>query len=221
MRMPCTEVAAAVEHLPPAAVLTLDDVSWIEYELILQEFEERPDLRITYDQGRLDIVSTSRAHERRNRFVVQMVWLLADHFNVEVEDIGGTTEKRKREQKGTEPDTSFYIGDLERTIGKDDLNLETDAPPDLVIEIDKSNQSLRKLPIYAAFGVPEIWRYVVRSKKAEIYQLIDRAYVETPASRFFPVLASSILARFIEQSAAEGQSAALKAFRRWLKNQKQ
>src|SRR6516162_1099678 len=149
MRMPCTEVAAAVEHLPPAAVLTLDDVSWKEYELILEEFEERPDLRITYDQGRLDIVTTSRAHERRNRFVVQMVWLLADHFNVEVEDIGGTTEKRKREQKGTEPDTSFYIGDLERTIGKDDLNLETDAPPDLVIEIDKSNQSLRKLPIYA------------------------------------------------------------------------
>jgi Uma2 family endonuclease len=220
MRMPCTDVAAAVEHLPPAAVLTLDDVSWEGYELILEEFDERPALRITYDQGRLDIVTTSRAHERRHVFISRMICAIADELNIDVEGIGGTTEKSKRHQKGTEPDASFYIGSLERTIGKEELNLETDAPPDLVIEIDKSNQSLRKLPIYAAFGVPEVWRYVVRGKKAEICQLIDKTYVECSASRFFPVLTTSILARFVEQSAAEGQPAALKAFRRWLKTQK-
>jgi len=37
--------------------------------------------------------------------------------------------------------------------------LATDPPPDLVIGIDITNPSLNKLPLYAAIGVPEVWRY--------------------------------------------------------------
>ena len=92
-----------------------------------------------------------------------------------------------------------------------------DPPPDIVVEVDKTNQSLRKFPIYATFGVPEIWRYDGKRKRAEIYELRGESYVEIPTSRFFPMLASSVLADFLEQSNTQGQTAALSAFRRWLR----
>jgi Uma2 family endonuclease len=214
------DVRCAVDHLPPAAVLTLDGITWEEYEQISEDLEDRPSIRVTYDQGTLDIVTNSHAHGKREYFVGLLVWVLSEELGPDVEGIGHTTEKRKRDLKGTEPDGSFYVGNLERTIGKEELNLETDAPPDIVVEIDKSSQSLRKFPIYATFGVPEIWRYLVRRKEAQIFALRDGAYVEIPASRFFPILTGAVLARFIEQSSTHGQTAALAAFRRWVKKNK-
>ena len=208
----------AVDHLPDAAVLVLDGVTWEEYEAILQDFEDSPRVRITYDQGRLEFVTTSFAHEKRKEFIVLLVHVLCEELGLGMESAGQTTEKRKRDLKGTEPDTCFYIGNLQRVIGKEELNLEVDPPPDIVVEIDKSNQSLHKFPIYAAFGVPEIWRCIVRSKRAQIYELRDGSYLEIPASRFFPMLTSGALADFIEQSQARGQTAALAAFRQWIRN---
>ncbi|MBO0719619.1 MAG: Uma2 family endonuclease, partial [Blastocatellia bacterium] len=39
------------------------------------------------------------------------------------------------------------------------LDFRVDPPPDIVVEIDIHHSSVAKLPIYAALGVPEIWRY--------------------------------------------------------------
>lgn len=104
--------------------------------------------------------------------------------------------------------------------GKEKINLETEPAPDLVIEVDQSNQSLRKFPIYAAFGVREVCRYLVRQKKAEIYELQDKTDAPISVSRFFPLLTATVLARFFEQSTSEGQTVAIKAFRRWIKSRK-
>ena len=112
----------------------------------------------------------------------------------------------------------MYVTNAQRVIGKDAIDLSVDPPPDIVVEIDKSNQSLNKLPIYATFGVPEIWRYDGRRKRTEIYELRGNSYVEIPASRFFPILSSGVLADFIERSKRQGQTAALSAFRGWLRS---
>ena len=80
-------------------------LQWGEYEQISEEFElsDRRSLRLTYDQGRLDVVTTSRAHEKRNRFIAHLIWILTEELGVEVEDVGGTTQKRKRDLKGVDP----------------------------------------------------------------------------------------------------------------------
>jgi len=52
-----------VETLPANSTLTLRDVSWEEYERILVELDERPWLRVTYDRGRLEIMTLSPEHE--------------------------------------------------------------------------------------------------------------------------------------------------------------
>ncbi len=83
-----------------------------------------------------------------------------------------------------EPDTSFYVQNAARMIGKRRIDLETDPPPDVVVEIDVSNESLSKFPIYAALGMPEIWLY--DGQEARFYQLSEQSYQETPCSLAFP-----------------------------------
>lgn len=42
--------------------------------------------------------------------------------------------------------------------GKLDVDLRTDPPPDLAIEIDVTNSSLDRMGIYRSLRVPEVWR---------------------------------------------------------------
>jgi Uma2 family endonuclease len=208
----------AIAHLPEASVLLVEDVGWDEYETLLHETaDSRPGVHLTYDHGRLQIVTTSRRHEKYKAFIEGMVRILADKYQLSVESSGGATWKRERDARGTEADTCFHIGNVGRVIGKDELNLDTDPPPDLVIEIDVSNQSESKFPIYAAFGVPEIWRYIAKKKLLQIYELRNNRYEEVNASKSFAILTHDVLADFLEKSSACGQTQALSDFREWLR----
>ena len=88
-----------------------------------------------------------------------LVEVMAEEMGVDIERLGSTTFKRADLHKGFEPDSCFYIQNEERVRGKLEIDLLTDPPPDLVIEIDISHPSLNKLPIYVQVGVPEVWRY--------------------------------------------------------------
>jgi hypothetical protein len=81
--------------------------------------------------------------------------------------------------------------------------------------VDISHQSAGKLSFYAAISVPEIWRYDER--RVEILHLVDGSYVDMPSSVSFPALTDRVLTDALEQSKTEGQSAALRTFRQWLK----
>ena len=59
-----------------------------------------------------------------------------------------------------------------------------------------------------------------KGARAEIYELRQDSYIEIAGSRFFPILTSGVLADFIEQSTTRGQTAALSAFRGWVRNRK-
>jgi len=216
MRTPSTHLREAVDHLPEAAVLTIDAFSWDDYEQLLEEMEDHSGVRITYDRGKLEIVTTSREHEEWKEFILRLVHILCEELNLDLQSYGGATQKRKRDDRGTEPDTCFYVANAKRVIGEKNADILS-PPPDVVVEVDKSNQSLHKFPIYATFGVPEIWRCDVRRSRFVMYELSAGSYVEIPSSRSFPILTGSLLINFIEQSRVHGQMAALTAFRRWVK----
>lgn len=208
----------AVDHLPAAAVLIVDGITWEQYENL--GLDERAGLRTTYDKGRLEIVSSSPGHERRTNFITLLVHTLAEILGLKVESAGGATQKKKSSQRAVEPDVCFYVQNIERALPLEDpIDLEVDPAPDIVVEIDKAGQSLNKFPIYAEFGIPEIWRYDVRRKRAQIFELANKSYVTISFSRFFPMLTTEVLAQFVEQSRNEGQTAALRAFRDWVKKQ--
>jgi len=217
MRTFKTDLKEAIEHLPDASVLVVDGVSWNEYEEFLDSVEEHPRFRTTFDQGRLEVVTTSLVHEKWKEFILRCVCIMCRELNLALESCGGFTQKRKRDKKGTEADTCFYVANAERIIGKDEIDINVDPPPDIVVEVDKANQSRNKFPIYATVGVPEIWRCDIRRKRIEIYELRDNSYRQIPSSTFFPNITGAVLVHFIEQSRTAGQTAALSAFQQWVR----
>ena len=107
-----------------------------------------------------------------------------------------------------------------RPYGRDrDVDLIVEPPPDLVIEVDVTNESLGKFAIHATFGVPEIWRYDASRRQMMMYRLEGSSYVQRPTSAAFPQLTAELLATFVDQSRTAGQKAALTALRRWLHSQ--
>jgi len=209
----------AIAHLPAGATLRLPSVSWEEYETLLSDLTDWPSMRVSYDDGKLEIMSPLPEHEEYKEFVYSLARIISQESNITLETRGSATFKQKRLAKGAEPDTCFYVQNAQRIIGQRTIDLEVDPPPDVVVEIDLTSESLSKFKIYAAFGVPEIWRY--DGERAYIYQLVDQVYVEVRASLAFSSLTANALTEFIAQSKTQGQTAALAAFRQWWRSHSQ
>src|SRR6185369_16623653 len=98
----------AIAHMPARGKLILYDVSWEEYEQLLEELRDRA-LRVSYFRGRLEIMSPSLPHERPKDFLLRLVDALATELDVPLETAGSTTFKDEQLQMGAEPDTCFYV----------------------------------------------------------------------------------------------------------------
>src|SRR5439155_25429896 len=114
-----SEIADAAEHIPSGASLVVHQLSWDDYELLLERLAERRSLRIDYDSGRLEIVSPSSRHGRYDPLIGDLVFLFCEAFHLKSERFSTVTWKRKTLLKGVEPDASFYIPTAERIIGQD------------------------------------------------------------------------------------------------------
>jgi len=208
----------AVEHLKPGMVLRVDAVSWNDYEDLLADLGESSHVRVFYDRGRMEIMSPVSMHERPKNIINVLVSVLRDELDIDIESLGSTTYKEEMKARGAEPDDSFYIQNADAVMGKDEnVDLAFDPPPDLVIEIDRSNSSLDKFPIYAGLGVPELWR--VHHRQVRFWVLADDEYRESEYSRAFPFLTADAISRFLEQGILEGSRKAAQAFRQWIRFQ--
>ncbi len=196
---------------PAEQRVLLSNVSWETYERLLEDHLDSSAPRFTFDRGMLEIMSPSPEHEAYNRSIALLVESLAEELGIDVYDLGSTTFRHEDIERGFEPDSCFYIQNEGRIRGKDRIDLAVDPPPDLVVEIDITNPSINKLPIYAQFGVPEVWRY--DGERLAILKLEDGDYVETPESTALPALTSSTLSRLIERSKSERRTVWLKEVR--------
>ena len=154
-------------------------------------------------------------HERYKELLADMGRLIAYELDIEMERLGSTTFTEEWLDKGAEPDTCFYVTNAAAILGKERIDLRTDPPPDIAVEVDITNPSIRKLPIYEEMRVPEVWLY--NEKRLRIFWLGDAGYAEFPHSLAFPILTADVLTQHLEQSKTKGQSAALRTFRKWLK----
>jgi Uma2 family endonuclease len=212
------------EHVSMAAVLSLPEqkvilkgVSWETYERLLAEHEESSGTHFTYDQGMLEIMVLSARHEEPNRTLALLVEVIAEEMGIDLRRLGSITCKREDLLKGFEPDSCFYIQHAETIDGKEDLDFPADPPPDLIIEIDITHPSLNRFPIFAAFGVPEVWRF--NGERVLILQLERGQYVEIQQRLAFPLLTSEDATRFLESSKTLRSTAWLRSVRDWVRLQ--
>src|SRR5438132_2187362 len=206
-------VLSPQEHAVQQVIL--HGVSWETYKRLLADFAESHAAHFAYDRGALEIRVPSAKHEEANRTIAMLIEMLALELDVSVRNLGSTTFKREDLARGFEPDTCFYIQSAQRIHGKDEIDLAVDPPPDLVIEIDITHPSLDKLPIYAAIGVPEIWRYDGHIVTLALLQ--EGTYVAREESMAFPRLTRQVLSRFMEESKQQERTAWLRSVRAWVR----
>jgi Uma2 family endonuclease len=183
---------------PAERIVVLDHISWETYERLLAEQGEINGKRFTYDQGMLEIMVLSTRHERLNRTLALLVELAAEASGLDLERFGSATFQRADLLKGFEPDSCFYIQHAEAVRGREQIDLMVDPPPDLLIEIDITSPSLNRFPIFAAVGVPEVWRY--DGERLTFYRLVDAVYHPAMHSVALPLLSSEDGTRLLEES---------------------
>jgi Uma2 family endonuclease len=190
---PAEETTAAPAFLRGEASTILPGVSWRTYESLLEDFAGRPSPRFAFDAGVLEIMSPLLpAHEKLNRLLARLVDVLAEEWGIETVNFGSTTFRRQDRGQGVEPDTCFYMNNLDWAQRAQRVNLQNGDPvPDLAIELDVTSPSLPRLPIYAALGVPEVWRH--DGGRVTILVLDGGEYRESTSSVALPLLTADRL----------------------------
>ncbi len=170
-------------ELSPGSHISIHNLSWQDFETILDNLGEKRNTRVAYYQGILDIMSPLALHERPHRIIANIVKTILDSQGRDWEDFGSTTFKRPV-IAGVEPDTCFYIQNADRVKGCINMNLSIYPPPDLAIEADVT--SITTLNAYIAIGVPEVWIY--KDRQLTINILSENSYVQSSSSLVFPDL---------------------------------
>ncbi|MEG4205051.1 Uma2 family endonuclease [Microcoleus sp. Pol7_A1] len=168
--------------IQPGQQLLVEDVNWQQFESILAELGERRASRLSYSNGRLEIMVPLPEHEKAKEIIGDMVKILLETRQIAFESLGSTTLKNERMSQAVEPDTCFYIQNQAAVIGKNRLDMSIDPPPDLAIEIDLTSRT--QLDNYQILGVPELWRYARRGLQINVLQA--EQYIESDVSPTFP-----------------------------------
>lgn len=176
----------------------MSGVSWEQYqELDSALGEDRPEPRLYFLDGELEIMTTYLLHERLKEWLGTLVEDYLYQTGIETFPHGQATLKRLSEA-GAEPDKSWCFG-------------QEKEHPDLIVEIALTSGGLDKLEIYRRFSIPEIWLW--RKRAVEIWTLLpDGSAYNGPAakSRLLPSLDLAPLERCLGMDSWRG---ARQAFR--------
>jgi Uma2 family endonuclease len=195
--------------------ILLHGVRWSTYVALLEDMGNRH-IRLTYDNGSLEIMTLSGRHERSKTLIGRMIEAMTEELNIPLRSGGSTTFKNELLQKGLEPDECYWVANEPAVHGRLDLDVELDPPPDIAVEVEISTSVLDRLGIYAALGVSEIWRS--DGHGILVMQLQgDGTYRAVTHSPSFPWLSLAELSRFLRESAAMGETTWIRAFRAWVR----
>lgn len=197
----------------------LSNVSWETFERLLEELGDNRATRLAYNEGLLEIMTPLGPHENSNRFIDDLIRAIADELDLNLKRFGSLTLKRAKKLKGAEPDSCYYIQNEPLVRSKQEIDLDNDPPPDLVLEIDITSGCLDKQPIYAAIGVPEFWRYNGNKLEVFVLELSNQEYQKVNQSPTFPWMPLDVIPQFIRQSLVDGETATLRAVRAWVREQ--
>jgi len=190
-------------------------VSWKDY---LELLSATADLSLphTYNEGTLEIMSPRKDHDWVAKLIARMIEAYALVADLPIQSIGSTTLRASTGDRGLQPDQTYYLASEPLVRCKEAYDPKTDPPPDLAIEVDVTSTSVERMPIFAAIGVPEVWR--VESGRVRFYRRKSKtAYEAIEHSIAFPFLTPADLMRFAKRRAEIGENAIVREFVEWAK----
>ncbi|MBC7804908.1 MAG: Uma2 family endonuclease [Akkermansiaceae bacterium] len=183
--------AAGYGALRPGEAFALYGVSFETFLRLSKELEGSP--RLAYDDRVLELRMPSEAHEELNRIIALLVALVLGEWRREVRDLGSMTHKDAATERGFEPDTCFYAVETSDNGG-------TRSVPLLAVEMEVTNDAVDKMPLYAAFGMPEVWRLALSGTgevRVRYFVLTDSSYTEETESVVLAPLTTETLRGFL------------------------
>jgi len=212
------ESSTITERIRPEAEqrIVLHNISWQTFEQILTESGDKRNNRFYYLNGTLEIMSPLALHERSNRFIDDLIRVLSDELDIELCKCGSLLMRIRDRKLGAEPDSCYYIKNEPLIREKTEIIMGQDPPPDLVLEVDITNPSDRRLPIYALLGIPEVWIY--DGYNIKFLALENGEYLSIEQSLSFPVLSTAIVVEFMQKRFSLGERQTLKEFRQWVRD---
>ncbi len=205
--------------LPIAAPqrFVLQGVPWELYRK-LRDLPENYHVRMTFDEGILEMMSPSDLHERWADLIGQLISVWRLELDVDMVSCRTMTVSRKDLQKGFEPDNCYYVQHEPQVWQKAELDFAVDPPPDLAVKVNVSRSSLGKLKLYAAFGVPEVWRY--DGQRIEVFTLGPKhRYLPSAESVCFPGIPLDEMARILGRVNTEREKALILSFRDYVRRE--
>ncbi|MEW6278745.1 MAG: Uma2 family endonuclease, partial [Candidatus Eremiobacterota bacterium] len=130
---------------------------WAGYERFLNAVGDLR-VRLTYDRGVLELMTPSGRHEREKSILGRFAETMMTELGVDFEFGGAVTMRKRQADRGLEPDECYWIEGWKEAGTIDTWDASHHPPPDLAIEVEISSSILDRLGIYAALGMPEIWR---------------------------------------------------------------
>jgi Uma2 family endonuclease len=203
----------------PANHLVLYGVSWETYIRMLEAFGDRR-LHHTYDEGTLEMMSPLKDHEWVKRVIARLVDSVSLELDIPIQSIGSTTLHGEKVRKGLEPDECYYISHERQVRGLKDYDPDRDPPPDLAIEVDITHSSLDRLEVYAALGIPELWR---ATKGGVLFYRLNRLgrYVKISRSRALPLLTPAVIDEYLALRKTKNDTAIIRQFVTWVRSTQQ
>ncbi len=195
----------------------LSNVAWKTYTRFVEEAMNKiSNPRFYFDEGNLLIMSVSPEHEYYNRIIASLIDILAEQFGENWLALGSTTYNKDDIEKGFDPDSCFYFANEEQMRGVKRLDMAIHPAPDLIVEVDITSLSTFRQPIFAAFGVPEIWRF--DGEQMQIFRLENDKYSEIPNSLALPKITPAKLTEFVRKSETLSRLEWIKEVRGWAKS---
>ncbi|MEL7512774.1 MAG: hypothetical protein AAGM27_11615, partial [Cyanobacteria bacterium J06554_3] len=87
----------------------LSKISWTTYKSLLSDFEQEPAIRLTYDNGTLEIRMPLDPHESYKKIIGRLIEAATEELGLEIRSLGSRTCEREDLTQGLEPDQCYYI----------------------------------------------------------------------------------------------------------------
>jgi Uma2 family endonuclease len=166
-------------------IIVIHDVTWEDYERLLDIRGDHSAPRISYLKGEVEIMSPSKDHEQIKSYIGHLLETWCIDRGIEVRPFGSWTLTREENERAAEADECYAFG------------TEPRESPQLAIEVEWTRGGIDKLEIYRKLGVDEVWYW--RKGVIEIYVLTEGTFTRTQRSRLLPHLDVELLASMLDR----------------------
>lgn len=203
--------------IPPEQRFVFSSIDWDTYLTFSDRLGER-NIRCNFMEGELELMTLSPEHERAKHLLTLLLSVLAEEMELDLVGFGSMTCRREDLERGFEPDVCYWINRESQLLGRTDIDLTRDPPPDLLLEVEISRSFLDRLAIAARLGVPEVWRWDGQTLRIAVLEAGGH-YADSERSRVLPFLPVAELAPFLHQGATQSDAKVARAFRAWVREQ--